>query len=162
MMKFVFSFICVSLVLFPLTCASDSEDTVGGRRVYVAHEKQNWFSAQHICRSLGNELLEIHSQSENEEAHAVMKKHGISNAWTALNDLATAKQFTWANTGKKALNLFFGDSGNDEDEAKHCFTIAADKSVLNNWLVQACHNLFNYMCQEAGKAIINCLEGGCE
>lgn len=141
--------ILISIVTIFITWTEAFSDYVGGRRVWLANDKQNWFTASDICRSHDKELLEIHSGLENEEAYALLKKYNIDEAWIGLNDLGKEDLLVWSSSGRRALNTFWAQSSYDgKGDEQDCMTISTYLGHRDSWFDRKCTDTFKYVCQE--------------
>uniref|UniRef100_A0A3B3XQA3 C-type lectin domain-containing protein n=1 Tax=Poecilia mexicana TaxID=48701 RepID=A0A3B3XQA3_9TELE len=59
-------------------------------------DKKTWHSARSVCRSLGAELVSIHSMKEQSWVESYLYM-ATSDVWTGLNDLAVPGMFMWSN-----------------------------------------------------------------
>lgn len=130
--------------------AGGMRDFVGGRKVWVNNQKQNFFTASEICRSYGLQLLEIHNSEENEQANDILKKYDFDESWIDLTDLGTDDIFVWSTNGKKAVNTFWSkDSYDGKGGEQDCVSITrAFGNPSENWFDRECLESHVFMCQE--------------
>ncbi|XP_014906843.1 macrophage mannose receptor 1 [Poecilia latipinna] len=107
-------------------------------------DKKTWHSARSVCRSLGAELVSIHSMKEQSWVESYLYM-ATSDVWTGLNDLAVAGMFMWSNEHIVTFTYWApGEPNNHDGFTEDCVEMSHQ---TGRWNDVSCTKLNTYVCK---------------
>uniref|UniRef100_A0A3P9N6U5 C-type lectin domain-containing protein n=1 Tax=Poecilia reticulata TaxID=8081 RepID=A0A3P9N6U5_POERE len=104
-------------------------------------DKKTWHAARSTCRSLGAELVSIHSMKEQSWVETT------SDVWTGLNDLAVPGMFMWSNEHIVTFTYWApGEPNNHDGFSEDCVEIFIFLQT-GRWNDVSCTELNTYVCK---------------
>uniref|UniRef100_A0A096MA02 C-type lectin domain-containing protein n=1 Tax=Poecilia formosa TaxID=48698 RepID=A0A096MA02_POEFO len=107
-------------------------------------DKKTWHSARSVCRSLGAELVSIHSMKEQSWVESYLYM-ATSDVWTGLNDLAVPGMFMWSNEHIVTFTYWApGEPNNHDGFTEDCVEMSHQ---TGRWNDVSCTELNTYVCK---------------
>ncbi|XP_061151047.1 C-type mannose receptor 2-like [Syngnathus typhle] len=127
----------------PRCSAPDWEEFAGF--CYKTFEgKKNWDDAQLVCRSLGADLVSIHSEVEQASVKNVSNLE-TSDMWTGMNDLALAGTLVWSDRHEVTFTHWAaGEPSQRVGLGKHCVAVLRQ---TGRWKLMSCAQANSFMCK---------------
>ncbi|KAM9835057.1 uncharacterized protein ACBT44_015639 isoform 3-T4 [Syngnathus typhle] len=127
----------------PRCSAPDWEEFAGF--CYKTFEgKKKWDDAQLVCRSLGADLVSIHSEVEQASVKNVSNLE-TSDMWTGMNDLALPGTLVWSDRHEVTFTHWAaGEPSQRVGLGKHCVAVLRQ---TGRWKLMSCAQANSFMCK---------------
>ncbi|XP_066910705.1 macrophage mannose receptor 1-like isoform X2 [Clytia hemisphaerica] len=117
-----------------------------GKVYYVSTVKKNHDQAESHCKTMGGNLVTIHSQAENDYVHKMAKSRGYLDVFIGLRDVNKNGQFSWVDGSK----VVFTDWQNGEPNFKgkeNCAVYQHINLAKHGWNNIYCSGVKQYICK---------------
>uniref|UniRef100_A0A1I8NZ51 C-type lectin domain-containing protein n=1 Tax=Stomoxys calcitrans TaxID=35570 RepID=A0A1I8NZ51_STOCA len=149
--------IFLTFIFIGLTVAEPQwHNSSDGKHYLIEGEaKYNWFRAKHECSRRDLQLVEIHTETENQALVQLLRSiFGTSTSlWLGANDLFspdmdTKRPFYWSSSGKPmTFSYWLQGEPNNERNQEHCVHTFAFEPDFK-WNDVSCSNQYGFICEE--------------
>ena len=131
--------VTVPLFIWFLDVCEDGWSFFNGSCYFTSDTCETWTNASTKCRSMGANLVSVHTQEENV---FIQHLHNGDRTWIGLNDIATEGFFTWVDGCPDKFRFWATNQPNDLKGNQDCVhTLGIDKGYTwNDVDCSACHN----------------------
>ena len=127
-----------------LDVCEDGWNFFNGSCYFTSDTCETWTNASTKCRSMGANLVSVHSQEENV---FIQHLHNGDRTWIGLNDIATEGFFTWVDGCPDKFRFWATNQRNDLKGNQDCVhTLGINKGYA--WNDVDCSTCHNYTCEK--------------
>ncbi|XP_049888756.1 macrophage mannose receptor 1-like [Epinephelus moara] len=134
--------------LSPTLC-KDGWTQIGSRNLCFKHfeayneRARTWFQARDYCRTIGGDLLSIHSEEELK-----VLPHSSQNAWIGLNALDPVTGFVWSDGSPLQFQDWEDGEPNNRKNMEYCVTFGKGRDYESgSWNDEHCESQYGWLCQ---------------
>ena len=107
-----------------------------------------WDVALQICRSLGYDLVSIHSQLQNDVIAFHLALFGVDEAWLGYRFDQTNRQFEWSDGSEPGYQRWsMGEPSIRFYRRDACAAILIDEGVESSWEAEDCRRNHTFLCE---------------